>query len=80
MQQFIDNVAGSVQGLPVAAWVTRLSSDVLAEHGVPAFVACLNRNENLNTASPEQMADVRDLLAMADSIEGVKTRVDAFVR
>ncbi len=81
MQQFIDQVAGSVQSLPVAAWVMRLASEVLAEHGVPAFMSCLNRNfDNLQSASPEQVAEVHDLVAMADSIEGVRTRVDAFVR
>jgi tetratricopeptide (TPR) repeat protein len=81
MQQFLDRVAGTVPSLPVAAWVMKLASTVLAEHGVPAFMACLDRNlSNLEAASADQVADVNALVAMAASIEKVKTRVDAFVR
>lgn len=81
MQQFVDRVAGTVSGLPVAAWVMKLASDVLTEHGVPAFKACLDRNlANLEAASSDQVADVHALVAMADSIESVRARVDDFVR
>lgn len=81
MQQLLDRVAGSISGLPDAAWVMRLALTVLNEHGVPAFKTCLDRNlANLSKATPAQKEDVKNLIVMADSIESVRTRVDAFVR
>lgn len=82
MQAFLDKAAAgpSARDLPLALWTMQMASQVLKGQGVPAFVACMQRNDaRMENAGANARGHVRGLIELASSLEATKNKVNAYL-